>query len=48
MTQQGKYFLNKECFCEQIDGSLFVLHSETGQYHEINDSGRKILKVVRF
>ena len=46
MTEKYKYFLNKNCFCEEIDDSLFILHSETGQYHEVNGSGRFIIKLL--
>lgn len=46
MTEKYKYFLNKSCFCEEIDDSLFILHSETGQYHEINGSGKQIIKIL--
>lgn len=46
MTEKYKYFLNKNCFCEEIDGSLIILHSETGQYHEVNGSGKQIIKML--
>ena len=46
MIRKERYFLNKECFCEDIDDSLFILHSKTGQYHELNGSGKYILNIL--
>lgn len=46
MSEQKKYFLNKECFCQDIDDSLIILNSKTGQYHEINNSGKHIIKIL--
>jgi len=46
MNKHKKYSLNNACFCEDIDDSLFILHSNTGQYHELNGSGRFIIKLL--
>lgn len=46
MKNQKKYFLNKECFCQDIDDSMFILNSKTGQYHEINKPGSSIIKLL--
>lgn len=46
MTEKYKYFLNKNCFCEEVDNSLFILNSETGQYHEVNSSGKQIISIL--
>ena len=46
MSSERKYFISKDCFCEDVDNSLFILQSKTGQYHELNDSARYILKIL--
>ena len=46
MTKKEKYHLSKDCFCEDIDDSLFLLQSKTGQYHELNETGRCIIKML--
>lgn len=46
MSDRKKYFLDKACFCKEIDDSLFILNSKTGQYHELNGSAKYIVQML--
>ena len=46
MSKKKKFILNKECFYQDIDNVLFLLHTKTGQYHEINGSGKYIIEIL--
>lgn len=46
MIKNSKYFLNEDCFCEEVDDSLFLLNTKTGQYHELNEVGKYILNLL--
>lgn len=46
MSQKEKFYLSTDCFYEDIDNSLFLLHSKTGQYHELNETGKSIIKAL--
>ena len=46
MNKQKKIFLCKDCFCQDVEDSMFILNSKTGQYHELNNSGKYIIEMV--
>lgn len=46
MNKQKKIFLCKDCFFQDVEDSMFILNSKTGQYHELNNSGKYIIEMV--